>query len=214
MINKDKLNSGNYVYYTESKNKNIRINNHFLDRHAIIDIIRQRRTIRKTGSLSIDFSDVACILEGSLGVTKYENEEYFYATPCAGKIRELRYIIVVNKVRGFNKGCIYEYIPENSELIPMNVKNTRLFFESWELEANFNIIFCTHRIKRRHYWNNQSLANFEAGCCSQNLQLISRELGYASCISGIINLDRFYEIFPNLIPMQALSFSKEDGCDY
>lgn len=171
--------------------------------------INQRRSDRKASTTPIGITELSYILEASLGVTQRSGDEFFYATPCAGGKRELRYIVIPKNVEGLSSNFILEYIPESNQLLVLSNLYSDIFYEDWENFSNFNIVFCVSKTTVRKYRNNEFLACFEAGCCSQNLQLISSSLNYVSCISGVINVPEFIAHFDNLIPLQAISFSKE-----
>lgn len=175
----------------------------------LIKAIHQRRSNRKISIKTTNIKELSYILEASLGVTEKIGDRFLYATPCAGGERELRYIIIPKKVEGLSPLCILEYMPESSLLIGISMLHSEIFYDDWESFANFNIIFCMSKKNIRKYKNNEFLACFEAGCCSQNLQLISKSLNYTSCIGGIMNVPEFISHFNNLIPLQVISFSKE-----
>lgn len=192
--------------FSESISTNIQqINNNAL----LVKAINQRRSDRKASATPASITELSYILESSLGVTKKVGDDFFYATPCAGGERELRYIIIPNNVEGLSSRTILEYVPEISELISISMLRSEIFYSDWESFANFNVVFCIPRKNIRKYKNNEFLACFEAGCCSQNLQLISGSINYTSCVSGVINVPEFIAHFDNLIPLQAISFSKE-----
>lgn len=176
---------------------------------SLIEAVNQRRSDRKNSTNLINIKELSYILETSLGVTDTIGDNFLYATPCAGGERELRYIIIPKNVEGLSSISILEYVPESSLLIGISMLQSEIFYDDWESFANFNIIFCMSKKNIRKYKNNEFLACFEAGCCSQNLQLISRSLNYNSCISGVINVPEFTSHFDNLIPLKAISFSKE-----
>ncbi|HAS6044882.1 TPA: hypothetical protein I7217_06205 [Vibrio vulnificus] len=175
----------------------------------LIKAINQRRSDRKISTTPVNITELSYILEASLGVTEKDGDNFLYATPCAGGERELRYIIIPKKVEGLSSHSILEYVPESSQLISISMLRSEIFYDDWESFASFNVVFCVSKTNVRKYKNNEFLACFEAGCCSQNLQLISGSLNYTSCISGVINVPEFIAHFDNLIPLQAISFSKE-----
>ncbi|MFB2875114.1 hypothetical protein, partial [Aeromonas jandaei] len=111
-------------------------------------------------------------------------------------------------VSGILPGTLYEYVPEELTLYELNIQNGSFFYEEWESNAAFNIIFCMFRECRRNYLNNVFLTSFEVGCCCQNLQLVTSSLGFGSCISGIININEFYSYFKELVPLQSISIFK------
>ncbi|MEZ8330813.1 nitroreductase family protein [Vibrio splendidus] len=175
----------------------------------LVESINQRRSSRKASTKPVSITELSYILETSLGVTEKIGDDFFYTTPCAGGERELRYIIIPNNVEGFSSRSMLEYVPEVSELISVSMLRSEIFYSDWESFANFNVVFCLPKKNVRKYKNNEFLACFEAGCCSQNLQLVSGSINYTSCVSGIINVPEFNAHIDNLIPLQAISLSKE-----
>ena len=176
---------------------------------SLVKAINQRRSNRTTSKDPVSIGDLSYILEASLGVTNKTGDNFFYRVPCAGGERGLRYVIIPQNVDGLSPRSILEYVPETCKLIGLSQLRGDIFYSDWESFANFNVIFCASEKSTRKYKNNEFLACFEAGCCSQNLQLISTSLNYASCVSGVINAPEFIAHFDDLMPLQAISFSKE-----
>ncbi|WP_186082027.1 hypothetical protein [Burkholderia gladioli] len=165
--------------------------------------MRRRVSRRYKSGITLSKEAICGLLSTGLGDTSCEGRQG-YAIPTAGAVRDLRYIVCVRLTQ---HPQLFEFIPENrimSHLIDVQFREFSI--ESWEQDSIFNLIYCYSSTPRRTYANNLLHLAFEAGCASQNISLLSTQIGANHCVSGILNVGEFRKMFgTSLIPMHMIS---------
>jgi|GEM_PF-6197515 len=118
---------------------------------------------------------------------KSDTPQIKYPTPVAGGVRELRYLLVIRKVKGVLSG-LWEYDPALNQLHLLKSGTEtldKIFYEDWERLAYVNFLACLNLKKpSRKYPNNLLHCAFEAGTIFQSIQLTLTTSRLRSCISG------------------------------
>lgn len=165
--------------------------------------MRRRVSRRYKSGVALSKEAICGLLSAALGDNSCEGRQG-YVIPTAGAVRDLRYIVCTRLTQ---HPQFFEFIPENhimSHLIDIQFREFSI--ESWERDSVFNLIYCYSRTPRRAYANNLLHLAFEAGCASQNISLLSTQIGANHCVSGILNVGEFRKMFgTGLIPMHMIS---------
>lgn len=172
---------------------------------SISDALRSRRSVRNPSSKTVSFTDFSNFLNVILGIRPSGS----YPTPMASGIREIRYTVLPNSVSEIDNGIAFEYDSEAMKLTPIAERKYDVSIESWERYSGFNVVLSIPlKDNSRNYPNNLALCFMEAGAIIQAANMVSQDMGLDFCPSGIINVENFWKMCPNLLPLTMLSASR------
>lgn len=172
---------------------------------GIWETIQRRRSVRDFKDESITIEELSQLLWASQGITGGDKYFSFRAAPSAGALYPVETYLVVNAVRGIEKG-VYHYGVVRHELEMLKYGDMRKEIVKaslgQEMVGEANVVFVWTAIFNRAKWKYKERAYryvyLDAGHICQNLLLAAVSLGLGSCpvaafydheVNAIIDVD-------------------------
>jgi SagB-type dehydrogenase family enzyme len=172
-------------------------------------ILRQRRSVRRFSSRSMNSDHLSYLLWASSGIQREEGGYQFRTIPSAGALYPIETYLVINNVENVTKG-VYHYSVKSHVLeelkhgdfgreITLAALGQRMCLEA-------AVVFIWTAIFFRSKWKYKQRAYryiyLDAGHMAQNLALSATSLGLGSCqigalyddeVNQLVNVDGIYE---------------------
>lgn len=165
---------------------------------SFIDLVNNRRSVRKYEDIPMDLDELAYLLWCTQGVKKISGGSSVLRTvPSAGARHAFETYVLVSNVEGLKKG-LYRYIALEHMLCPFNLDGdihlkiaAACLGQTFILTGNAMFIWVaiTERMKWRYQERGYRYMFLDAGHVCQNLYLAAESIGCGTCAIGAFDDD-------------------------
>ncbi len=159
-----------------------------METDTIDKVLRNRRSVRNYTPESISLQELSYLLWASTGISKVQGGHGYRTAPSAGALYPIETYIMVNNVKGVNRG-IYHYNIQDHDLELVNAGDHRRAMSEAGLGQNMigkcQVTFIWSAIFQRSIWKYRQRAYryvyLDAGHIAGNLCLAAVGIGLDSC---------------------------------
>jgi SagB-type dehydrogenase family enzyme len=212
------------VFKDYDKNKLIKLKNFGdlkIKEKSFSEIIVSRRSRRKYTNKAMSLEELSYLLYTNNGITAQTNERYLRAAPSGGNRHTIETYLIIQNVKGIEKG-IYRYIPlENAIVFEKNIENIENITsnasrdQKWIKKSSVIFVWTTapYKCEWRYQEKAHKLILLDAGHICQNLYLACEAIGLGTCaiaayhqkpMDDLIGVDGNDEFVVYLAPVGSL----------
>lgn len=169
--------------------------NRFKRKNSLLNLINSRYSARKYTGESVSIKELSYLLQGSVGINRFDNNHDFDSSkrsyPSAGARYPLETYPLILSCKGIKKGLYHYNVKDNliELLLEKDLSNwlkNALGGEKWPLNSSLIFIITTVLDRTSIKYGNRGYrySLIEAGHIAQNFHLLSTELALGSCALG------------------------------
>lgn len=174
-----------------------RLNRIFLKRRQLSSklagFLRSRRSVRSYSRYAINTEQLSYLLFGAFGLIRVGSsiDQSRRPYPSAGARYPIEVYVIVNKCKDLPCGLYHYNVIENSlEVLQLNDLANKILAstgnESWIKDSPVVVILTgiLGRVSIKYGDRGYRYMLIETGCMAQNISILSKEIGFGSCLIG------------------------------